>query len=248
MTLPALGLLEGPAKSRVSMSLTFRLSARAPLRAGHADGGAHMQVEDRMAQAGDIVNQKADLDDAVAFRAHRRRVVRVGMPLLQVRPPVHEGLRLQAEPGRTTGGHVDQVGQLLHLIGLEGVVEVVRTGERIRVAHGHLRPLLGAAGLEHDDGLARVHGLRGGGGEGLDVLEALDVEADGADAGLVEERVEQLVVLAALPEGWHLRRVPDTAQAAVVGHAEWNHPGCAACDKARALHDRLQSRGKEPDR
>jgi hypothetical protein len=73
----------------------------------------------------------------------------------------------------------------------QGVVEVVGAGERTRVAHGHFRPLFGAAGLEHDDGFSRLHGLRGGGGEALDVLQALDVEADGADARLVEERIEQ---------------------------------------------------------
>ena len=61
-------------------------------------------------------------------------------------------------------------------------------GERGGVGEGGGAGGHGAAGLERDDRLRQGAGLGGHRLEGADVAEALDVEAEGGDAGVVEER------------------------------------------------------------
>ena len=95
---------------------------------------------------------------------------------------VQELQRLEQNGQRGDAGDADPAQQRVH--------GGVGTGERGGVAQGQCRPCRRTPGLDRDHGLPCGQRLAGGRVELLDVVDGLDVQADGGDARIVDERVE----------------------------------------------------------
>ena len=72
----------------------------------------------------------------------------------------------------------------------ERVIERIGAGKRGGVAHRDLGALFGPPGLECDHRLAQLARAPGGSGKGSDILQALDMKADGGDALIFRQGCE----------------------------------------------------------
>ena len=80
--------------------------------------------------------------------------------------------------------------------GEERVVETVRPGQRRGMAHRHLGAEPRAAGLQDDEGHALAQRQDRRLREQRRVLDAFDVQADGGDARVGEQRLDIVAVVA----------------------------------------------------